>query len=497
MKILFGVGNRPRHSGRLAWWAGLAGLLLTLSLAGCGGGSSGSSSNSQSSSGTGTAAIGLTDAPGDFVTYTVNVTSIKLVRADGSSVETLPQTAQVDFARYTDMSEFLSAAAVPLGAYKQAILTLDYSNADIQVEGNNGNAVPVTQILDSNGNPATTLQVPVQLGNGNITFSLGLPRYFMLDFNLAASNTVTLSSDGSSASITVKPVLVATVDKDSSKLHRLRGPLKSVDVANGSYDVYIRPFFHRMLKNTHTYGEFHVQTSSSTVFEIDGMTYSGSDGLQVLANEAQYTAVVAIGHLLFNPLRFVADEVHAGSSVPGGDMDVVKGSVVARNGDTVILRGATMIRTDGTVVFNDDVMLTLDASTTVTKEFATGTHTIGEISVGQRLTAFGTVTNDSASNMQFSAVNGYVRMELSQVNGSVTTVQTNPTDLVLNLTAINGRDPAIYDFSGTQASATAYDVDPGTLDVSSIAANSSLKVRGFPVPFGSGPMDFTAQTLIQ
>ncbi|MEJ2391040.1 MAG: hypothetical protein P8019_06510 [Gammaproteobacteria bacterium] len=81
--------------------------------------------------------------------------------------------------------------------------------------------------------------------------------------------------------------------------------------------------------------------------------------------------------------------------------------------------------------------------------------------------------------------------------GTVTAVQTTPTDVVMKLTAINGRNPVIYDFSGTQASPTDYDVDPGTLDGSSIAVNSGLKVHGLPVLFASGPVDFTAQTLIQ
>ena len=291
---------------------------------------------------------------------------------------------------------------------------------------------------------------------------------------------------------------MATVDKESPKQHRLRGPLKSVDVAGGSYDVYVRPYFRRILANTGTYGQFHVNTSSTTVFEIDGVTYSGSDGLTVLATEPQYTAVVALGHLRLNPLRFEADEVHAGSSVPGGSMDVVKGSVIARSGNIVTLRGATLIRNDGTVVFNDNVAVTLDTSTTVTKELAMGAHTIDEISVGQRMTAFGTITDNSTSNLQFSTANGYVRMELSQVRGHVTTLPANAGDyIVMNLTAINGRNPAIYQFTGTQASASDYDVDTGTLDLGSVTVNEVVAARGFPTPFGAGPGDFTAQTLIE
>ena len=490
-------GETVRKPGLAGWLAGLVGLFLIASLAGCGGGSS---TDSQTTT-TGTAVVGLTDAPGDFLTYTVDVLSIKMVHANGTVVETLPLKTRVDFAQYTDMTEFLTAATVPLGAYKQAIVTLDYSNADIEVEDPDGNALKVTDIKDSQGNPVTTMQMQVQLDK-NVPVAIGLPRYIMFDFNLEQSNQVNITGDstnGYSAAITVQPVLIATVDKQSPKQHRLRGPLKSVDVAAGTYDLYIRPYFRRMLKAADVYGEFHVYTSSTTVFEIDGITYTGSDGLTVLANEPQYTAVVAIGKLLLNPLRFEADEVHAGTSVPGGTMDAVKGSVIARSGDLVTLRGATLIRNDGTAVFNDNVTLTLDNSTVVTKELAAGTHTIDEISVGQRITAFGTVTDSDMSHLQFSAANGYVRMELSQVRGHVTTLPATAGDyLVMNLTAINGRNPAIYDFTNTQASASSYDINVGTLDLSGIAVSADVAARGFPTPFTNTSMDdFTAQTLIQ
>jgi len=489
-------GGHTRNHGHLGWLTMLLGLFIVLSLAGCGGGSSDSAGG-----GNGTAVLGLTDAPGDFLTYTVDVQSIKMVHSDGRVVETLPLTTRVDFAQYADLTEFLTAATVPLGAYKEAIVTLDYSNAQIEVEDPDGNAAPVTQILDSTGQPATTLQMHVQLDR-NVPIAPGLARYIMFDFNLAKSNTVTLngnSTSGYTASIQVDPVLIATVDKESPKLHRLRGPLKSVDVAGGTYDVYIRPYFRRILNNTNTYGEFHVHTSSTTVFEIDGITYTGSAGLMTLANEPQYSAVVAIGHLRLNPLRFEADEVHAGSSVPGGDLDVVKGSVIARSGDVVTLRGVTLVRNNGTVVFNDNVTVNLDPSTIVTKELDAGTHSIAEISVGQRITAFGSVTSDSTSDMQFSTLNGYVRMELSQVRGQVTSVPVTSMDyLVMKLTAINGRNPAIYDFTNTQASADSYDVVPGNLDLSGISVNDDIAARGFPTPFDNlGDDDFTAQTLIQ
>ena len=43
--------------------------------------------------------IGLTDDAGDFVNYTVNVSSLTLTKAGGAVVNALPLSTQVDFAQ--------------------------------------------------------------------------------------------------------------------------------------------------------------------------------------------------------------------------------------------------------------------------------------------------------------------------------------------------------------------------------------------------------------
>ena len=82
----------------------------------------------------GVVAIGLTDAQGDFLTYTVDVTSLTLTKADSTFVQTLPQRTRVDFAQIVDLTEFVTGATIPAGTYVSATLNLDYTNADIQVE---------------------------------------------------------------------------------------------------------------------------------------------------------------------------------------------------------------------------------------------------------------------------------------------------------------------------------------------------------------------------
>ncbi len=479
----------------LGWLAGLMVLAAACTLPGCGGGSGGSTA------GDGEVVISLTDAEGDFVTYTVDVLSVKLTRADGTEVETLPLATRVDFAQYTDLSEFLTAATVPNGRYVKGSMVIDYGNADIQVEDANGNALPVGTILNTNGDPVSTLEVDVVLeGRSALPVAPGIPKNLLLDFDLDQSNSVVVA--GNDVTVTVEPVLIAEVDPQAPKVHRLRGPLQSVNVVENRFRLFIRPFFHPVRTGARRFGSLTVHTDDTTMYEIDGVSYQGGAGLAVLDTLPLFSAVIARGDLRFNPLRFEAREVYAGSSVPGGALDVVRGSVVERRPDnSIVVKGATLIRRDGAVVFNDQVTVQLDASTTVTKQLAMGTFAIDDISVGQRIVVFGSVTNDSVSDLQFSAANGYARMRLSTLRGSVKALPDGASWLALDLTAINNRSIDLYNFAGTGSGATEdadpdfYEIDSGNLSLDGIGLASTLAVAGFPAPFASSPPDFTAQTV--
>src|SRR5471032_2582871 len=125
-----------RRLSRLARWLLAPALLLAL---GCGGGSMGGGSSGPqgcSAMTCGTAMLTLTDATGDFTSYTVDVTSLKLTKKDGTVVETLPATTRVDFTRLVNVSELVSAATIPQGEYVSAALSVDYSNAAVYVEVN-------------------------------------------------------------------------------------------------------------------------------------------------------------------------------------------------------------------------------------------------------------------------------------------------------------------------------------------------------------------------
>ena len=58
----------------------------------------------------GTLMVGLTDADGDFLSYSVDVVSLSLRKADGTVVQALPTRQRVDFAGLVDLTELVTVA---------------------------------------------------------------------------------------------------------------------------------------------------------------------------------------------------------------------------------------------------------------------------------------------------------------------------------------------------------------------------------------------------
>jgi hypothetical protein len=321
-----------------AWTLGaqhlLTGLLLAaaLALAGCGGSSMNpstavspptSTKQTPCTSGCGTALVSLTDAPGDFVSYIVTVDSLTLTRSNGSVVQTVPTTSQVDFSQLVNLSEVLSAQQLPPGNYTSAQLTLDYSNADIVVSTATGNVtVPTANLINGATGSAISGPITVTLSFGNtpLVITDGTVSNLAIDFNLAASNTVDLTA--SPPTVTVNPVLSASLAPASSKQIHVRGPLMSVSAGNSDYVVNVRPF----ADDQDEFGQFTVYTNASTTFLINGTSYTGSAGLSALAGVSAGTLTTAYGTWDTTTNTFTASVVHAGTSVAGVSGDAVTGT---------------------------------------------------------------------------------------------------------------------------------------------------------------------------
>ena len=473
-------------------WASV--MTAGLVMAGCSGGGDGGSGTTGSAT-TGQALVSMTDAAGDFLSYTVDVQSLTLTKQNGSVVETLPLTTRVNFADYVEMTEFFTAATIPSGTYTSARMRLDFSSADIQVEDANGNAVsvPAGNIRDGNGTPITTLDVEVKFDDRRTLFiAPGIPAHLTLDFNLQASNSADLTV--SSPVVTVKPFLVADVDPQNPKTMRLRGPLKSVNQQNHSYEVFLRPFY----RNVGDFGSLTVHTDANTVFEIDEVNYQGNGGLAALSGKPTGTATVAIGQWKVGTRQFKADEVLAGSSVPGGTRDVVVGDVIARTGDQLTVRGASLLRSDGTFTFRDTLTVNVGAATKVRQQALMTTGlTKDDISVGQRIAAFGALDGSTST---LDATSGLVRLLVTSVAGTVN--QTGAGLLEMAIQRIDGRRIALFNFAGTGASSATdadpahYQVSTGLLDLTGLTTGTPVRVLGFVTRFKTAPPDFTAQTVV-
>jgi len=490
-------GNFAREASR----ACLA--LLFISLAACGGSSTATTglnttdcTKPSASDQNGCAYVNLTDATGDFLSYTVNVTGLTLTRADGTVVNVLPASTMVDFAQYSDLSEFLTLASMPPGTYISGTITLDYTNADIQVTDSTGNAVQVSPV-DANGNAVTTLTLAINLDNTAALVLLpGVPRLFQVDFDLAASNSVDLTHD----TVTVQPFLVASVDPNLSNQVQVRGPLLAVDSTGSDFTLGLHPFF----AVNGNYGNLRVFTDTSTTFDINQTTYSGSAGLTALAAAGATTAVIAKGTFNFSNHEFQATEVDAGSSVPGGTLDAAEGVVLSRSGNSIVLRGATLYRAGQTAVFRDSVAVTLGTSTKVHEAGSpSGSFDISDISVGQRLLVFGTLTNTNPASLALDASTGFARLQYTKFDGSVTAAPAASGGggaMAVDVKFIEGRPVSMFSFAGTGTS-SGTDATPSSYQVSlpsvlsGIAVNDPVRVWGFVTPFGSAPPDFNGTTV--
>jgi hypothetical protein len=475
-------------------WAGVIGAGLTLAACGGGGGGGGGTAAVADAS-TGMAMISITDADGDFTSYSVDVQALSLKRDDGTVIELLPRKQTVDFAQLVNVSELLTVAAVPKGRYVSASITLDYTKAQVAVEVA-GKSTTATVVNATNLNPGVvTLDLQLDVQN-QLSISPGRISGLALDFNLAASNQVDLTK--TPPVVQVLPTVVASIVPAESKDLRVRGTLASVNTGASSYVVNVRPFREAATNS----GQMTVLTTATTSYELNGTSYTGPAGLTALAALPAGTITAAFGSLQVADHSFTASRVLAGSSLEGPNEDGLMGTVIARSGNTFTVHGATLERRDGDDRFMlADVKVTVGANTGVSRagEATTGL-TQQAISVGQRVTVFGTATTDSTGVTTLDASAGRVRLEITSVAGLFLSSGAGVT--TVKLQSIDGRDPTTLKFAGTGAS-TAQDADParydvktGTLPVGGIAANAATRYLGFVTPFGAAPPDFEARTLI-
>ena len=484
------------------WLLGCAASMLLTTLVACGGGSSGSmatsgpTAQSCTSSTCGSAVLSLTDAAGAFLSYKITLVSLQLKDANGALVETLPVTTKIDFAQLVNLSEIVSAKQIPLASYVAAQVTVDFTGASILVDDGTGTGIAVTPI-DSAGKTLGQVQLTVQLDAKNdLKINAGKASRIAFDFNLLASNTVDLVKK----TVTVSPVLVASVVPTDHKVIRVRGAFVSADTVNKTYTVQIEPFHEQ---SGDKLSPLLVHTTDATTFEINGTPYTGAAGLTQLATLAANALTVAFGTVQAADQSFLANRVLAGTSVADTNLDHISGNVIARSGNVLTVHGAQMDGHDGSDEFvPGDSTVTIAAATAVTTEgqaSATPVHSIAEISVGSRVEVFGTASKDTAGKLSVDATAGRVRLDFTQVQGVLNVLGTG--EVTLNLSEIDRQPVTLFNFAGTGLSPapdsdpSKYRVSTGNLDLSGFPGGTSVLNIGFVAPFGAAPPDFNAVTL--
>jgi hypothetical protein len=456
----------------------------------------------------------LADDAGPFTSYVVTVDSVVLVGKLNGAVSAVAVPETVDFTKLQNLSELWATASLPVDTFTSAIITLDYTNAQISVMVN-GAPVKAT-IVDPSGVTPTTVAVTVSFDTSNAltllpTFATSNALRLAVGLDLAASNKVNLTT--SPPTVTVKPFMSISTTASDNKLIRVRGPLINSSVNSDTYTVVVRPFFDEV----NSLGTMTLFNDANTIYTLGGITYVGSSGLTQLSQTSAGSTVTA-AYATFEPTPTPAAGVSAGIFHPvyvvaGGTLedfftDGMEGDVIARSGNVLTVRGATLFANLAQVVQyeNVDSQVTIGPATQVTADGVTslGPLNFNSISVGQHITARGLYSLSAAGVTMLdstgsSADTGSVRIQSTEVFGSL--ISSASGSLALNLQAIENWPSSIYNFAGNGVSAAQdptaanYLVNTGALTLPAAAAGDPLWIDGFTSPFSLAPPDFIAEAV--
>ena len=504
-----GVENRTM-------WMSVALMLTALALSACGGGAGVSNTMeapavaecNPADPGTagecGTLIIGLTDADGDFLSYTVDVLSLILEKADGTVIEVLPNATRIDFAQYVDLTEFISVATVPPGVYVAGTIRLDYTNAEIIVE--DGDVAKDAIVVDADGSSLGQTELKIKLSDRDQLFiNRATTSLLTIDFDLDASHTVDISSTPALA--TAEPFIIAELDPVDTKEIRVRGRFMEANEAEMYYVVALRPFYDKV----GDFGRMKVFVTIDSDCEVNEAEFSGVECLRALEAAGQSTLTVAQGTLNVAERQFTANFILGGSSVPGNGTDAARGHVIARMDNELVIRGGTVILSDAaSSFFRDDVTVTVGPNTKVYKTYkfdrpllaiADRLLDISAISVGQKVTVRGTVTANDEIGVHIDATEGAVVLHMTHLNGIINSIM--PGQIDIDLHSLGGRRPGIYNFTCTGSCEPSTDADPGNYEVSTgnllldaQAAGKPVSAWGFVNEFMGAPPDFEGCTII-
>jgi hypothetical protein len=527
----------PVRRSRAGWLRRLympAGLLLLAALSAC----------------NGSAVVTLTATPStdNYLAYRVGLVSIQLQTSKGRTAgSVLPKGTTVDLARLTNLSEVVGVAPLAAGNYSEALITLDYSSAQIIYDNGTVSGLALKPV-NSSGQGLGQVTLLLYLDPSD---QLGVVRKssarLSLAFNLAASNVINVADK----TVTVMPLISASTQTLDSKVVRIRGPLGSINSSStgfttggivpfdfgnsgaGSLGVGVQSVtsfeingtpstgtagitqmaalkpgvmveaFGTLTTSTSTSSSLATDTTTPTTTEVstcsDGTTpVTGTNGVQTCADGSTLTTTAEntsdTGTLTGTNVNFSASQVLAGSSVQGDGLDRLSGIVTGRSGDTLTIDEGTLLTNDGTnSLIAGTATVKIGPNTQVTQfgGASTEANAIADISVGSLIYAFGTASAISSASVTLDASAGRARLGQTTVSGLVTAPGTDT--LTLSLTSpgatLGGRSAASFDFTGTgadgaDASTKAYLVTTADLTLTNATTGEPVQVTGSVTPFG-------------
>jgi hypothetical protein len=289
----------------------------------------------------GTPVLTLSSTNTRFACYIVTIDQIVLYGANNQTAVPLPVPVTVDLTRQTDLSAVLSAYAAPQGTFTTAVITIDYTYANIWVN-NNGVSVQVAPLVLVGGNQVLVAAM-------NVTFDPSRPLVIQvqegvrahMNLDLDAFNTIDLPNH----TVTVQPYAVMNPPQpqlDQSNM-RVRGyfvysPSSEAFVINIlPFDGYVRPL-----------GGVTVDVTPQTYYNINGVTYVGAAGLQAISTLPLNVIIAAYGSLsslsTITP-TYTADTVIAGTSLESPVQDRLMGVVKKRPGNVITVLGGLFVAT--------------------------------------------------------------------------------------------------------------------------------------------------------
>jgi hypothetical protein len=461
----------------------------------------------------GSTVVTLTATPSSdsFIAYRVGLVSVQLKTSSGKpGLNLLPTETTVDFTKLLDLSEVMGAPTVPKGTYASAVITLDYSAAEIIYDDGSLDGIALAP-LASDGKALGLAVVTVSLDPSDPIRSLAKQALRLsFNFDLAASNAVDLSND----TVTITPMITASTLPIDAKQTRIRGPLVGANanfIATG-----VMPFDGAAAG----LGQLSMVPSDTTTYEVDGFVSTGAAGQAQMAALASSTLATVFGTLTATDsaatagaavapvgttapvsttttMTFNASQVIVDSSVQGVALSRVSGVVSGRSGNTLGVEDALILQSGGgETLIPGTTIIDVGPSTLVTF-FGQGLAQIispAQISVGSVIEAFGTASNTSAGQVLLDASAGRVRLDLTPASGLVTVQGTG--SLTLNLTSLGGRAVNAFDFTGSGAAPNQYVVTTDSLDLTNAIIGSPVIAGGFPNEFAASSPNFTASSLL-